>query len=122
MPAMSSAPGSLTVRAARLVAALALVVASVFGLSVAAALSAPSDGGVAVVFGPGVVGDDAIRRVLAAGALPVRQGGTDNVALARIDDAATIGRLYASGAWLVFGVVIAGGCGPQAANSNSWRI
>jgi hypothetical protein len=114
---------AVTARRAGLVAATAsLVLMSMLGVSVSGAMSSPREGGVAIVFAPGVASDDTVRRVLAAGALPVRQGGAANVAIARIDEPATVARLYAAGAWLVVGMAIANGCGPEAGSPNRRSI
>jgi hypothetical protein len=89
-----------------------LILASTFGIAIASGFAAGDARGVGVVFAPGVTADEALRRVLAAGAMPMRAGAASNVAIAWVDGPGTVAGLYRAGAWLVIGGAVAPGCAP----------
>lgn len=89
---------------------LVLALTPVFGVLGVLALENNPDDAVAVIFAPGVSGDDALLRVAAAGGLPVTRGGFPFVVIARTDDAGFRSHAYAQGALFVASAGNAGGC------------
>jgi hypothetical protein len=90
---------------------------STLGLAVSSGFAAGDERGVGVVFGPGVSAEEALRRVLVAGAMPMSSGATPNVAIARVDGPATVAALYRVGAWIVVGGMVAPACASPMAST-----
>lgn len=65
---------------------------------------------VAAVFAPWVTGDEALARIVAAHALPVRAGVIGSILVVYSDRPKLAERLYAAGAWAVLDPVAFGGC------------
>jgi hypothetical protein len=90
--------------------ATALGLASLAALAVVALAPSP-DQPVAVFFPPGTTAETALLHTVAAGGLPVRDGGWPGVVIARSDDPGFASALYREGAWFVLSAGGAAGCG-----------
>jgi hypothetical protein len=92
-----------------MIIAVGLAAASV--LAVAALQAVPRDGTqVAAIFAPWDESGSVMARVAQADALLVRRGLSDSIVVVQSDEPGLIGRLYASGAWLVIDPNVFGGC------------
>jgi hypothetical protein len=92
-----------------LIIALGLAAASV--LSVGALQAVPHDGAqVAAIFSPWSDSAGVMARVAQADGLMVRRGLIDSIVVVQSNEPGLIGRLYASGAWLVIDPSVFGGC------------
>ena len=92
-----------------LIIAVGLAAASV--LAVAALQAVPRDGTqVAAIFAPWDESGGVMARVAQADGLLVRRGLFDSIVVVQSDEPGLIGRLYASGAWLVIDPNVLGGC------------
>lgn len=76
----------------------------------AASLAAPASGKVGVIFSPGLSGEEATQRVVAAGGLPVDIGTFDNIVVAWVENPTFGERIEEEGAWLTFDPLGLGGC------------
>ena len=79
-------------------------------IAASASLAAPPTGKVGVVFSPGLSGEDAQRRVVMAGGLPVSAGAFDNIVIAWAETADFQSNIREEGAWLIFDPQGLGGC------------
>ena len=79
-------------------------------LAGAASLRVPADGMVGIVFSPGLSSEEGIRRVVAAGGLPIDVGAFDNIMVAWAESPTFQSRIEDEGAWLVVDPRGFGGC------------
>ena len=76
----------------------------------AASIAAPANGKVGIVFAPGMSSEEAARRVIAAGGLPVDIGAFDNIVVAWAEGPTFARQVERQGAWLTFDPQGLGGC------------
>jgi hypothetical protein len=95
---------------APLLPALGLALATLAILAYGAFRPGPPGSPIAAIYAPGTAEEAAFAAVTAAGGLPIRNGGFDNIVVARADDPGFAGRLVANGAWLVVDAVTLGAC------------
>jgi hypothetical protein len=93
-----------------LLPAFGLALATLATLAYGAFRPGPPGSPVAAIYAPGTSEETAFAAVAAAGGLPIRNGGFDNIVVARADDPGFASRLLANGAWLVVDAVALGAC------------
>ncbi|MEZ5934324.1 MAG: hypothetical protein R3F54_20770 [Alphaproteobacteria bacterium] len=79
-------------------------------LAGATSLGAPASGKVGIVFSPGLPEAEAVRRVVAAGGLPINVGAFENIVVAWAESPGFPSRVRDEGAWLVVDPQSLGGC------------